>query len=487
MTAEPAAVDAAAEAPSARAELIGMSRWPAVPAAAAFIGGIGLHPHVPHSPVIWLTAVTALSAAAFAARRRAVSATVLLALGLIAVGIAAAQSEAFYYPRRHISAFAADSPRLAQLELRIDNPPRILSIRYDNHRPLPPKQVTTASVVKVRTKSGWEDATGDVLVQIAQPHPKLAVGQTVRVLCMLQRPSPAMNPGQFDWAAYYRDQRILASVQIHEAGNIRILTDPGPGPWTWLRERARRLLAAGFTPNQSLDHALLRALLLGDSDPELRDVQEQFRRTGTSHHLAISGMHIAVLGGFVWGACRLLRMRPRRAAMVMLAFVLLYGLVALPSPPVVRSVLLCLFFGIGLIRGRALEPVQLLAMSVFAMLIYKPLDFYNAGFQLSFGTVLGLMVFTKVLEQTFRKRDPDERALQGLSKPTPLQAAIDWLDQWLFVALAAGLVAWSVSAPLIAYHFGQLKGCVAFLSFLQERGCDKGLCRYPPFRLRSYP
>jgi predicted membrane metal-binding protein len=44
-----------------------------------------------------------------------------------------------------------------------------------------------------------------------------------------------------------------------------------------------------------LDHALLRALLLGDSDPELRDVQEQFKRTGTSHHLAISGMHIAVL------------------------------------------------------------------------------------------------------------------------------------------------------------------------------------------------
>ncbi len=40
-------------------------------------------------------------------------------------------------------------------------------------------------------------------------------------------------------------------------------------------------------------------------------MQEQFRRTGTSHHLAISGLHVAVLGGLVWWTCRLLRVRPR--------------------------------------------------------------------------------------------------------------------------------------------------------------------------------
>jgi competence protein ComEC len=449
MTAEPAAKG------SGRL-LAGVSRWPAVPAAAAFIGGIALHPCVPHQPAAWVVCLALLAVAAAAVRARARAASLLIAGGLMVAGIAAAQAEAFYYPRRHISAFAADRPRLAQLELYLSHPPRIFNPHFDNQRPLPPKQVTTATVVKVRTKSGWEPATGDVLVQLTQPHPRLAVGQTARVLCMIQRPAPAMNPGQFNWAAYYRDQRILASVQITEPGNIRILSDDGPGPWTWLRERARRLLAAGFGPAQSLDHALLRALLLGDNDPELRDVQEQFRRTGTSHHLAISGMHIAVLGAFVWGVCRLLRLRPRRSASIMLAFVVFYGAAALPSPPVVRSVLLCVFFGWGLIRGRALEPVQLLALSVLSMLLYHPLDLYNAGFQLSFGTVLGLMVLAKGYELALRKRDPDERALRGLSKPTPLEALIDWLDRALITALVAGVVAWMVSTPVVMYHFGQL-------------------------------
>src|SRR5206468_11136076 len=151
---------------------------------------------------------------------------------------------------------------------------------------------------------------------------------------MLSQPAPAMNPGQFDWQWYYREQRILVSIDAPNPANVRILAQGRFAPINWLRERARAALAAGFTERQAIDHALLRALLLGDGDPQLRDIQEDFQRTGTSHHLSISGMHVAVLGGFVFMVCRLLRLRPRWSALVMMIFVLLYGLVALPAPPV---------------------------------------------------------------------------------------------------------------------------------------------------------
>ena len=49
---------------------------------------------------------------------------------------------------------------------------------------------------------------------------------------------------------------------------------------------------------------------------EARYAAKSFKRTGTSHHLAISGMHVAVLGIFVYGVCKLLRLRPRVAAVV---------------------------------------------------------------------------------------------------------------------------------------------------------------------------
>jgi competence protein ComEC len=218
---------------------------------------------------------------------------------------------------------------------------------------MPPKQVTTAKAVRVLTRDGWRDADGEIICTFDPPNDKLATGQTVRVCGMLQRPPPAMNPGAFDWQAYYREQRVLAQIQVpHADAGVEILSTGRPTIIAAAREAVRRALAAGFSDQQYLDHALLRALVLGDNDPELRDVQEQFRRTGTSHHLAISGMHVAVLGAFVYGVCRALRMRPRVTALVAMGFVIFYGVVARhaqlrPARPVQRGISIELRHGAG--------------------------------------------------------------------------------------------------------------------------------------------
>jgi competence protein ComEC len=435
-----------------------LARRPAVLAAALFMLGIGVHTYVPHRPVVWTVALAMLLLLAWRASARTTLSIGSLALAMIIAGIAAAHVEGFFYPRDHVSAFATDEPRLAQLEMDLIQPPRIITTPPGAQRPLPPKQVTTGRVRSIKTKHGWEAASGDVLVQIHQPHPRLSVGQTVRILGMLQRPAPAMNPGQFDWAKYYREQRILASVQIPEAGNITLIGRPHPSWLDRLRESTRRLLAAGFPANRSLDHALLRALVLGDGDPELRDITEQFKRTGTSHHLAISGMHVAVLGGFVLLICRLLRMSPRWQVGISLAFVFVYGMVALPSPPVVRSVALAMAFGIGLLLRRSVDALQLLAVSVFGMLVYHPLDLFNAGFQLSFGTVLALVLLTGPYLRTWRDvmRDEDREALAKMQRPHWAAAWWRWQEQAIMRTLCAAVVAWVASMPLIAFHFEQL-------------------------------
>ncbi len=211
-----------------------------------------------------------------------------------------------------------------------------------------------------------------------------------------------------------------------------------------------------------------RALVLGDSDPELRDVQEEFRRTGTSHHLAISGMHVAILGGLIYLICRLLRVRPRTAIITALMFVVLYGLVVLPSPPVVRAVILCTAFAIGLLSGRTVDGLQLLALTVIAMLVYQPLDLYGAGFELSFGTVCGMILFTRRVERKLFAPDPDEEvalALFGARAPVLLRLK-RWLRRHLSATVAAGVVAWLVSMPLILLHFEQLNPWAVFASIL---------------------
>jgi competence protein ComEC len=429
-----------------------LARRPAVLTAALFMCGIFSHRALPPWPAAYAVVIAAISLVAILIRRRAWMCVALLAGGIVLAGAAIAQLEAFYFSAKHVSAFAADEPHLAQLELTIIEEPRILTQPFETFRALAPRQITQARARRIQTWDGWEDIAGDMLVQIDEPHPRLAIDHTVRVLGMIQRPGPAMNPGQFDWASYYREQRVLVSLKISHADNIQIVASPRPSLAARLRQGVREQLAMGFPASRALDHALLRALVLGDNDPQLRDVQEQFMRTGTSHHLSISGMHIAVLGGVVYFICRLLRRPPRFSTWVAMGFVALYGFVALPSPPVVRSVLLCLIFGIGMLARRSLDAVQLLAVSVLAMLIYHPIDLYNAGFQLSFGTVLGLMLFTKLFMSRFEREDPDAQALRGLVGPTIGQR----IRKSVLATFSAGFVAWIVSMPLIAHHFEQL-------------------------------
>lgn len=431
---------------------------PGVAVSAALMLGIGVHEHVPHHLYFWLIASAAAVTAVTVWRDRATLATALLLLGTALAGVTLGQVESYRFPRDHIAHFAMPRQRLAQVELYLAYPPRVVGDAFSvgGTRALPPKQVCVARATRVLTWDGWAEVSGDVLVQIDQPHPRLAVGQTVRVLGMLQRPSPSMNPGQFDWEDYYREQRVLCSIGIDHAENIRVMEESSPSPLASVRSHARRLLALGFDEARSLDHALLRALLLGDHEPELRDVQEQFRRTGTSHHLAISGMHVAVLGGVVLGVCRLARLSPRTSATIVLSFVVAYGVTALPSPPVVRSVLLCAAFTLGALGRRTLDPLQMLAVSVIAMLVYHPLDLFNAGFQLSFGTVLGLILFTPPVTRWLLRDSPDVAVLKSFHRLTPRQRAWDAVRRVSLTALAAAGVAWVVSAPLLLIHFEQL-------------------------------
>jgi competence protein ComEC len=431
-----------------------LSRRPAVIVAAVFIGGVALHDVLPQRALGWMVAAVCASAMAIFLRRRR-GASIAVAFAIACAAVSAAQLEAFYFPANDIAAFASDQPRLCNVELDLDEPLKTLATAMANGHPLPPKQMTTASVVRLLTKTGWIDATGALNVQIDPPNNQLAMGQRIRALGMLQRPAPAMNPGQFDWAAYYRQQRILASIAIPHSDAIQIVSAHPPSLLAKLRETVRRWLGAGFTQAQSLDRSLLQALVLGDHDPEIRDVQEEFRRTGTSHHLAISGMHVAVLGYVVYLVCRLLRLRPRATVIAGMSFVLFYGVVALPSPSVIRSVILCIAFGLGILSRRSTDALQMVALSALAMLIYAPLDLFNAGFQLGFGTVLGLVVLSKRIEPLLR--DPDaEAALKGGGHPDPRLLRRQRIRRWIGAPLAFGVIAWLVSMPLIAYHFDQL-------------------------------
>jgi competence protein ComEC len=237
---------------------------PAVAFALLLILGIALGGVVAVKPLLWLGMAAGFLVLAIVSRR-----VFVVGAAIVFLGVSAAQIARFQFPSDSIGNFATDTQRLAQIEARIDDPPRLLLSSPAELRLVPPKQTALASV---RTTSGWEEASGKIAITIEEPNILLRAGQTVRMIGMLQRPDGAMNPGEFDYAAWCGQQRILATVRVSHAEGVQILAEPWPQPMLWLRRKTRDLLAEGFDERQTYDQSLLRAFVLGDSDPELADL-----------------------------------------------------------------------------------------------------------------------------------------------------------------------------------------------------------------------
>jgi competence protein ComEC len=416
--------------------------------------GIGFSNLFPCKPGLWLIIAAALLILA-AGVRWPLAGAALLGCATFWVGLSAAQIEQSRFPSDSISNYTTDGDEFAQLELAIDQPPRLLSPPPAELRSLLPKQTAIASVRGIDTLAGWRSAGGRIFLTIEHPNPRLGPGQIVRVAGMLQRPAGPMNPGEFNFSAWCRDQRILATFKVSHADGVEILQDNGPSPLTWLREKSRHLLAMGFDADRAFDHSLLRAFVFGDSDPQLRDLQEKFVRTGTVHVLTVSGLHVAIIGAITLLICRLLRLSPRISTLIALAIVLLYASVALPSWPGWRSIIMCAAATAGRVGRRWLDALQMFALAVAAVLFIHPADLCSPGFQIAFAAVLGMILFSPMAGKYFWNW------WRGQDRPTPVPrnmlVTILKLVWRFFVAVAlASCVAWGASMPLIAYHFGQL-------------------------------
>jgi competence protein ComEC len=276
-----------------------------------------------------------------------------------------------------------------------------------------------------------------------------------------------MNPGQFDWEVYCRRQRVLASIRVNRACDVEVMSAGVAPTLAEARVGVREWIALGFSPKHDADRALLQALMLGDRGPEMRGIERDFQKTGTSHLLSSSGVRMSVLAAMVYFLCRLVRARPRTSAAAITLSVVGWGCVTLFTAQGIRPVIVALMLGVGLALRRRVDSIHLLAFAALAILILQPLDLYSAGFQFSFVIVLEMLVLNqRVNRWLMRFSDPDLDALYRFGKLTPAQMTRRAIARHLSQALAASMVAWFVSIPLVAYHFEQFTPWAVPISIL---------------------
>ena len=281
--------------------------------------------------------------------------------------------------------------------------------------------------------------------------PYFRFGEKVELSGTLQRPEPIEK---FDYPAYLESQGIHGIFWAQEAtltthadmnavANIR-------GAVFDLRRALARGLDHSLPPTEA---ALAQALLLGLRGQLPDPVVENFRQSGTSHLLAISGLHLGILllltlGLLHWAMGR----HTSTPILLALAVVWLYVLVSGAPASVVRAVIMGSVYLAALGLGRPRESLlPALALSVVAMTTLDPGAASRISFQLSFAAMAGIALALPWQEAVSRSiADRLERT--GWRWAPVAGTALGWLASGVLISAAATLATF----PLVALNFGRL-------------------------------
>jgi competence protein ComEC len=221
-------------------------------------------------------------------------------------------------------------------------------------------------------------------------------GDRWELVLRLRPPRGRMNPGGFDAEEWLFRDGIGATGYVVESARNRLLgSSPGRGLSAARRSIAARI--ARVVPEPDIA-AILTAITTGSRHGLTRAQWDRFARTGTSHLMAISGLHIGLAAAFAYvtaaamlALCRL-RAGSRRPALALAVLVALaYAAVSGFGVPALRALAMFGIAYLALLRGRAVCPCSILSLAVIVVVVGDPLAVGSAGFLLSFAAVACLL------------------------------------------------------------------------------------------------
>ncbi len=236
-------------------------------------------------------------------------------------------------------------------------------------------------------------------------------------------PAPARrNPGGFAYGEYLERHGITGILEVED-----MIPRGSPGMSARIGQRLEQGLLDSGLPAGA--RALTRALCLGDRRGLTDHDSDLLRRAGVAHLLAVSGMHIAVLGAIVLKLLTPLIGR-RTSALVAMGLVFSYALLVGATSSSLRAALVFGVHGIARAFDRSSPPGTSLALAAAILLAHDPYRLVEVGFQLSFAASAAILI----VFHTWACRGPGK--VMGL--------------------LACSSGAWVATMPLALWHFARL-------------------------------
>lgn len=232
------------------------------------------------------------------------------------------------------------------------------------------------------------------------------IGNRVRFFGEIQKFQKPGNYGQFDEFSYYKGKGIDYKVY----GQTMKIVD---GKTAVLREGLRRIKDRMWEVYKQVlgekEAGIIGAMILGQKSFLAEETKELYQKNGISHVLAISGLHISLIGFFLYGLLRRTGMKEAFCCILSVFLIVSYGVLTNFGVSTFRAVtmLACVF--VGKCMGRTYDAKSAMALSGMILLVQNPQVIGQSGFLLSFGAVIGIAyvvpLMLEVLPDNYKKNN----------------------------------------------------------------------------------
>jgi len=315
----------------------------------------------------------------------------------------------------------------------------------------------TPSVTADRMNAGIEVTAGDltpgtrIYFGMTWRDGAPSIGDVVTGTVRLSEADP--TPSEPMTYGYSKASGVYLSAWEETEGAVTVTpADPAVG-CGWMEDASDRLRAIRDSVNDLLTgdlppdvRGLVSAVCLGRRSELSDSVTAAFRKSGVSHLLVVSGLHVSFVSMGLYAALRRLRLRRRTASVAALIAMLVFGALVGWRASVVRSCVLIASLLIGRCFRRPADSVNSLGGGLLVLWLVDPYCVYDLGLWLSFGATAGLIFLYPWMWRYVSKA----RLLSR--KDSVLSTGLRGAAKVLCVSLSASLP----TCPLVAFFYGEI-------------------------------
>ena len=230
-----------------------------------------------------------------------------------------------------------------------------------------------------------------------------------KIECKVHLYTSSNKENGLDSQAYYNSKGIYARGYIYEYDNIEIekLSNSEKPIYFYVLEVRRKIISSIRIMLPDECSAIICGVLLGDKQGLNENIINNFKTIGVSHILAVSGLHVSIIGQFLFILLILIKIPKKFAAILSSMGIIFMMLITGLSPSVVRAGIMYILYFISMVFDRKSDSLNSLGLAVLIITLINPLAAGDIGLLLSFTSTLGLIVLNPKIFNWLNQKTSD--------------------------------------------------------------------------------